>query len=104
MRNYEHFVVDGEILLTDKRSLKHMNGTYVPEAYDSDDPRFLEEVQIDNGNLPPTLGFILGPVFQGLTIALDVDLKRNTQAVEAQGQDGSYYQTMIHTSKIHGKR
>lgn len=99
-RIYNHVIVDGEILLPDKRSLKAAYGLNHPEAYDPSDSRFLAEVLIDHGNQPPRRAFIVSPPSEGWDTYNYGRVHDRFSIVEEEQPDGGYSEMGVHESRI----
>jgi len=98
-RQYNHLIVNGEILLPDKRSLKAAYGLDHPEAYEPNDPRFLAEVSVDMGNryVP---GFVVSPPSEGWETLNYGRCFNDVSVVEVQQADGGYAQMGVHESRL----
>jgi hypothetical protein len=62
MREFHHEYFGGEIMIPDPKSLKAGYGSNHPEAYDTDDPRFLRQVMVEMGNRGLVMAFIVSKV------------------------------------------
>ena len=103
MREYEHLMVGGEILLPDPKSVKAAYGLQFPEYLDSDSPHFLRE------------GHTLFPdhrVIYQLTEPSEAIIKEGNYSgagggyyiVEERQPSGWYAEHGIHKSKVRWER
>lgn len=100
MREFEHFMINGEIALADPKSLKAVYGHHFPEAYEQDDPRFLEEVSIKMGNQPDRKAFIVTPPSPGIPMIGREPVGVGFVVVEEEQPSGFYSEMGVHESRI----
>lgn len=102
MRNYEHFIVNHEILLPDKKSAKAPWGLNHPEYMDSSDPDFLRQ---GHTTFPrQECIFQLTKPSRAIGEAHGTPYGEGTIIVEAQDCSGGYHEAGIHESKIEWDR
>lgn len=97
MREYDHLVQNGEIIWPDPNSLKAEFGLHTPEAYDPNDPRFLQEATVSglNGLLH---AFIVAPESSGILTDRGYSIGEGKVVVELEGEGGGYTLARIHNS------
>lgn len=100
MREYEHFIVNGEIALPDHKSLKATYGSNFPEALEPNDPRFLEEVKVDMGNRGLVPAFLLSKVSPNWLENRGQMVGGGIVAAEVQQCDGGYTEMGVHKERI----
>jgi len=91
MRNYEHFKVDGQILIPDHKSAKAAYGLDSPEFLEQHDPKFLRE---GHSTVPN----------KGLVFQLTEEDKTGRIVAEKEQCDGGYSEMKIPENKVAWKR